>query len=115
MTGQGELNFNWAGNPQKSLEQSNIHLSDIGITHFIWQAGIIGFMWLVYGLSKLWLDIFRLRDYLIVTSYVVIATFTLPTIDMLLRRDSMFLFSIFLGMLANIQAFEKSVDVAEGA
>jgi hypothetical protein len=116
LAGYGLLNINWEGNPEKSLQQQQaIHLSDIGITHFIWQAGLIGFIWLIYGLSKFWLDIFRLREYLFVSSYLIIATFTIPTIDMLLRNDSMFMFALFLGLFAGIPVSVKTEAVAEGA
>jgi hypothetical protein len=102
LTGYGILNFNWEGNAENTLQKKGIHLSDIGIIHFIWQAGLIGFIWLVYGLSKLWRDALRFREQLPISSYFIVAIFTLPTIDMLLRNDDLFLFAIFLGLSANM-------------
>ena len=102
ITGRGILNFNWEGNSENKLQQRGIHLSDIGVTHFIVQAGLIGLIWLIYGLFRLWSDVLHFREQLLISSYFIIATFTLPTLDMLLRRDSLFLFAIFLGLFSSV-------------
>jgi len=114
-TGYGLLNFNWGGNPENKLQKNGIHLSDIGITHFIWQAGLIGFIWLIYGLFKLWGDVFRFRKYLLISSYFIIATFTMPTVDMFLRNDSLFLFALFLGLSSTVFVNDKTDLSTEGA
>lgn len=107
VVGHGILNFNWEGNKEKKLRQLDMHLSDIGMIHFIVQAGIIGLVWLVYGIIKGWCDIIRYRKYLLVSSYFIIATFTSPTIDMLLRTDSLFLFALFLGLFSSAIVFHE--------
>jgi hypothetical protein len=101
LLGRGLLNFNWKENKENILQQEKgIHLSDIGITHFFVQAGLVGFLWFIYGLFQIWRDIFRFREYMFISSYFILATFTMLTIDMYLRVDSMFLFASFLGMFS---------------
>ncbi|HBG04809.1 MAG: hypothetical protein A2075_11580 [Geobacteraceae bacterium GWC2_58_44] len=104
VVGRGLQNFNWQGNQERNLQKYlGIHLSDIGIVHFLVQAGLVGFLWLLYGLLKLWKDLFRLRDHLVVACYFIIGTFTMPTLDMFLRvGDSLFLFAVFLGLTSSI-------------
>jgi hypothetical protein len=99
--GQGILNFNWEGNQERKLWQLGLHLSDIGMIHFVVQAGIIGFIWLMWAFFKIWRDIFRFRLLLPISSYFVVATFASPTIDMVLRSDSLFLSFAFLGILSS--------------
>jgi hypothetical protein len=114
--GQGLFNFNWEGNKEKYLqEEKGIHLSDIGITHFFVQAGIIGFIWFLYGLYKMWSDIISYRKYIFITSYFVLATITMPTIDMFLRSDSMFLFAVFLGIFSTLAFADNTHSVAKVA
>ena len=97
--GRGLLNFNWQGNTEKYLQyEKGIHLVDIGITHFIVQAGLIGLIWLIYGLFRMWLDVIYNSETLIVSCYYVVATFTMPTLDMFLEMDTLFLFAVFLGL-----------------
>jgi hypothetical protein len=103
VTGLGMLNFNWDGNTEKRLQvYRGIHLSDIGVVHFLVQAGLVGFLWLMYGLMKIWKDILFFRKHLSVACYFIIGTFTLPTLDMFLRKDSLFLFAVFLGLSSSI-------------
>jgi hypothetical protein len=109
LLGRGLLNFNWQGNKEKYLQtEKGIHLSDIGITHFIVQAGLVGFLWFIYGLYKIWGDIFRFRRYMNITSYFMLATFTMLTIDMFLRADSMFLFAAYLGIFSTSTFSDKA-------
>lgn len=115
IAGHGILNFNWEGNKERKLQQLGMHLSDIGMIHFVVQAGIIGFAWLIYGFIKGWHDIIRYRKHLLVSSYFILATFTSPTIDMLLRSDSLFLFALFLGLFANTIAAQKTNVFSERA
>lgn len=117
ITGRGMMNFNWKENKEKRLQEYlGIHLSDIGIVHFLVQAGLIGFVWLLYGLFKLWKDIFLFRRHLIVACYFIIGTFTMPTLDMFLRsEDSMFLFAVFLGLSSSIIMKAKTDAVPAGA
>jgi hypothetical protein len=104
LTGRGLQNFNWEKNPEKSLQKySGISLSDIGIVHFLVEAGLVGGVWLLYGLLKLWRDVFRLRRHLVVASYFIIGTITMPTLDMFLRQDdTQFLFAVFLGLVSSM-------------
>ena len=112
ITGRGLWNFNWEGDNEKRLQQyQGIHLSDIGITHFIVQAGLIGSIWLVWGLLKLWKDIFQFRCQLAIASYYILATFTMPTLDLFFRSDSLLLFAVFLGMSSKIITANKSYPV----
>lgn len=115
VTGRGILNFNWEGNPERRLQQFfGIHLSDIGVMNFLVQAGIIGIVWLLYGLFKLWKDILLYRSHLVIACYFIIGTFTMPTIDMFFRNDSLFLFAVFLGISSGIIAAAETNDVPEG-
>jgi O-antigen ligase len=103
ITGRGIYNFNWKGNTEKRLQEvKGIHLSDIGITSFVVQAGLIGIVWLVFGLCKIWRDMWLFRNHLVVSCYFVIGTFTMPTLDMFFRRDSLFLFATFLGLWSSV-------------
>jgi len=111
LTGRGLFNFNWEGNSEKKIQQIGIHLSDIGITHFIVQAGLIGLIWLIYGLFRMWLDIIYNSEAIIVSSYFVVATFTMPTLDMFLRVDTLFLFAVFLGLTSYMYPVSKSLEV----
>lgn len=102
LMGRGLLNFNWEGNPDKRMQgRYHIHLSDVGIVEFLVQSGIVGFLWLISGLFFLWKDIFFFRDQMAATSYIMIGTFTMPTLDMFFRHDSMFLFAAFLGVTSS--------------
>jgi len=115
ITGRGIYNFNWTGNTEKRLQEvKGIHLSDIGIVSFVVQAGLIGVIWLGFGLLKIWKDIWHFRNHLVVSCYFIIATFTLPTLDMLFRRDSLFLFAIFLGLWSSIIVAVHSGKTTEG-
>ncbi len=117
ITGRGMINFNWEEDKEKKLQEYyGIHLSDIGIVHFLVQAGLIGFVWLLYGLFRLWKDIFLFRGYLCIACYFMIGTFTMPTIDMFLRvEDSMFLFAVFLGLFSSMIMNVKPGVVPAGA
>jgi hypothetical protein len=113
--GRGIWNFNWKENNEKALQMyRGIHLSDIGITHFIVEAGLIGFIWLLYWLFRLWKDIFRFRGQLAIAAYFVIATFTMPTLDMMFRNDNLFVFAVFLGISSSMIAAAKTDAVLEG-
>jgi len=115
ITGRGIWNFNWAGDNERTLQKyRGIHLSDIGITHFIVEAGLVGFMWLLYGLLRIWKDIFRFRGQLAIASYFVIATFTMPTIDLMFRNDNLFVFAVFLGISSSMITAAKTDKVLEG-
>jgi len=104
LAGRGLQNFNWEKNPEKNLQRySGISLSDIGVVHFLVEAGLVGSIWLLYGLLKLWRDVFRLRGHLVVACYFIIGTFTMPTLDMFLRQDdTQFLFAVFLGLVSSM-------------
>ena len=116
ITGRGMLNFNWEGSPEYRLQRyKGIHLSDIGIFDFLVQAGLIGFIWLSYGLIRIWKDIWRYRMHISVVCYFIIGTFTMPTLDMFLRADSLFLFAVFLGMTSNVIMTSKPAAVPERA
>ncbi len=105
LLGKGMRNFNWSGNPELRLQKRfSLHLSDIGITHFVVQSGLVGLIWFVYGLGRFWKETFRRRDALHVTGYFILASITIPTIDMFLRDDTLFLFALFLGLLSNMTA-----------
>jgi hypothetical protein len=114
VAGYGLLNFNWEGNNEKKMQARGIHLSDIGATHFIVQSGFIGLIWLLYGLLKIWRDFLRFPDKRLISCYVVIATFTAPTLDMMLRYDSMFIFFVFVGILAGMRSSDTVSPVAQG-
>jgi hypothetical protein len=107
LTGRGLFNYNWEGNSEKKIQQTGIHLSDIGITHFIVEAGLIGLIWLIYGLFRMWLDIVYNSETIIVSSYFVVATFTMPTLDMFMRVDTLFLFAVFLGLTSCMYSVDK--------
>jgi hypothetical protein len=115
ITGRGLQNFNWEGNKERELQKyMGIHLSDIGVIHFLVQAGLVGFFWLLYGLCKLWTDMFKMRNHLVVASYFIIGTFTLPTLDMFLREnDSLFLFAVFLGLASSIIFTTKTESILQ--
>ena len=115
ITGRGIWSFNWKGNNERNLQRyKGIHLSDIGITHFIVEAGLIGFIWLLYGLLRLWKDIFRFRGQLAITAYFIIATFTMPTLDMMFRNDNLFVFAVFLGLSSSMITAARTDAVLEG-
>ena len=115
VTGRGMLNFNWKGNPDKRLQHNyGIHLSDIGVMNFLIQAGLIGAVWLAYGLFRLWKDILLYRKNLAVACYFILGTLTMPTIDMFFRYDSLFLFAVFLGLLSSIIMAAETDAVTEG-
>ena len=115
ITGRGIWNFNWEDNPDKRMqEQYGIHLSDIGVMDFLVQAGLIGIVWLAYGLFRLWKDILLYRKYLVAACYFIIGTFAMPTIDMFFRNDSLFLFAVFLGLSSSIIEDAKTDAVPEG-
>ena len=95
-------------------EQYGIHLSDIGVMDFLVQAGLIGIVWLAYGLFSLWKDILLYRKHLVAACYFIIGTFAMPTIDMFFRNDSLFLFAVFLGLSSSIIEDAKTDAVPEG-
>ncbi|SPD73161.1 membrane hypothetical protein [uncultured Desulfobacterium sp.] len=98
-TGRGLLNFNWEGNPDKHMQLNyHIHLSDVGIFHFLIEAGVIGFIWLIFCFFRVWRDIFAFREQLAITCYFIVGTFCSLTLDMFLGYDSLFLSSVFLGV-----------------
>lgn len=115
IAGRGIYNFNWEGNTENRLQEyEGIHLSDIGIIPFIVQAGLVGIIWIVYGLLNIWKDIWVFRNNLVISSYFIIGTFTMPTLDMFLRKDSLFLFAVFLGLTSSIIVAVNSDAVPEG-
>ncbi|MBI5237017.1 MAG: hypothetical protein HY887_01150 [Deltaproteobacteria bacterium] len=115
ITGRGILNFNWKDNPDKRLQQNyGIHLSDIGVMDFLIQTGLIGAVWLAYGLLRLWKDILLYRKHLAVACYFIIGTFTMPTIDMFFRYDSLFLFAVFLGLSSSVIMSAKTDAFTQG-
>lgn len=116
ITGRGVLNFNWKGNTEKYMQQYHgIHLSDIGITQFLVQAGTIGIIWLLYGLYRIWRDILIYRRHIItVACYFIIGTFAMPTLDMFLRFDTIFIFAVFLGISSGMIRAARNGAVSEG-
>lgn len=116
LIGRGIYNFNWAGNNEKQLQAlKGVHLSDIGITHFIVQAGLIGALWIAYGLLKIWRDIWLYRKSLVVSCYFIIATFAMPTLDILLLTNALFMFGVFLGLVSSAIVPPTSKPVLKGA
>jgi hypothetical protein len=111
--GHGILNLNWVGNSEYMMRSRAVHLSDIGIIHLFVQAGLIGFFWLLYGLSRLWLDTIRFREKLPISSYFIVGTFAMATIDMFLRNDSIFLFAVILGLFSSTFATSETVAVKD--
>lgn len=91
-----------------------VHLSDIGIMHLFVQAGLIGFFWLLYGLTRLCFDTIRFREKLQISSYFIVGTFAMATIDMFLRNDSIFLFAVILGLFSSTFATFETATVTEG-
>lgn len=99
--GRGLLNFNWKGNQDRYLQQhKNLHLSDIGTTQFFVQSGLLGIIWFLFGFVKIWGDLLLRQRKSLWASYIVLATITMPTIDLFLRTDSLMPFCLFLGLLS---------------
>jgi len=99
--GQGLVNFNWEENPEARLQRMSITLSDVGIVHLVVTAGMMGLLWFVIGLFFIWFDILRTRGSLLISTYIIIATITIPTIDLFVRQDHIFVFGIILAALSN--------------
>jgi hypothetical protein len=121
LTGRGLLNLNWSGNSEKKLQKyRGIWLADIGIMAFLVQSGLAGALWLVYGLFKIWKDVFRYRTQMVITSYFILGTITMPDLDMFFRSSppelSLFLFAVFLGIASNAieQELHAVRDQSEG-
>ncbi len=98
--GHGILNFNWVENRESRLQAQGIHFADIGLMHLLFKAGIIGVIWFIYGFLKIWKDTLHNRTPMEISSYFILATLAAPTIDMFLRVDSLFLFSLFAGVFS---------------
>jgi hypothetical protein len=98
--GQGLRNIVWVGSKENSLRQIGINLSDIGIMHLFVQSGILGMLWFIPGIIMIWIDILRYKNGATASFYIVIATITMPTIDLFLREDTLFIFAIFLGLFS---------------
>ncbi|KAF0189230.1 MAG: hypothetical protein FD168_1077 [Desulfobulbaceae bacterium] len=116
IVGRGIYNFNWKESAEKDLQENRgIHLSDIGITHFVVQAGLVGVLWLVYGILKIGRDIWLYRKGLIVSCYFIIAIFAMPTLDILLLTSSLFCFGVFLGLTSNAITTSNLNAVSKGS
>ena len=102
--GNGIRHSEWEKNPELRMQLRGIHLSDIGIMHLFVESGVLGLIWLVFALFFIWRDIIKFRNFLHISSYVVLATIIIPLIDLLIRSDTAFVFVTFLGILS------KSID-----
>lgn len=98
-TGYGIMNFNWEKNPDSRLQQQNIHSSDIGITHIVYESGLVGVAWLIGLTLTVFLRTRKVSCYQ-TEVYIFLAVIVSPTLDLFLRRDTLFLFSTFLGIAA---------------
>jgi len=107
--GQGILNLNWAKNPETRLHLLGINLSDIGIISWVFTAGTIGFVWFITGLGLIWSDIMRCNRCLIASAFLILATISMPTIDLFIRKDHIILFAIFLAIFSNGVAASKAI------
>jgi hypothetical protein len=109
--GSGFIDYSWEGSLERRLRANGIHSTDIGIVQFIAATGFIGFMWIITGFFILWKDIIHYRSMLLFSSYFILATITMPTIDLFMRTDTIFLFSVFLALQSNIiQTTRTSVN-----
>lgn len=101
LTGRGVLNFNWPGNSDSYAQKYlNLHISDIGVFHMLFNFGIIGGLFVLLLLGNIAKDIPFSISTPQVASYFIIGIILLPQIDMFFHLDHIFLFSIFLAFFA---------------
>jgi hypothetical protein len=105
--GQGVLNINWEMNPEKKLKKAGLFLADIGIMDLFVMSGLAGFVWFLFGFLKMWKDILLYREYLQASSYIILATIIMPTIDLFFYSGAIFLFGVFLGLFTNAISVKK--------
>ena len=104
LIGYGYWNTNWEKNPQKSVEKRGISFADIGIVHLMITSGILGLIWLFYGMARFIPRILRGYHSLEASAYVILGVTTITTLDYFIYgASSIFIFGIFLGLLGNIQ------------
>lgn len=97
--GYGYWNFVWKKNPEAQLQERGIHFSDIGITHLIIESGLVGAVWLFYGLIRFIPAILKGNRPLDAIAYIIFALMVIVTLDYFLGGNTIFLFGIFLGLI----------------
>lgn len=112
VTGHGFQNANWIENNERYVQKAyGFYLSDIGWMHFFYKCGLIGIIWLAIGLLLLLKDTFQSPNCKEVGIYFLIGIIMLPTIDLFMSQDHIFIFGIFLGLMSNhIQKKHSVVD-----
>ncbi len=111
--GHGIRNINWEQNPEEQLKDQGIYLADIGIVHIAVESGLIGMTWFLFGVGMICFSIVKMKNTPEITAYFILALIVMPTLDLfLIRTDIIFMFSIFLGLLARVQRAYTTVTCA---
>lgn len=112
--GYGYENINWDKSIEIQLQENGIYKSDIGITHFFYENGVLGMFWffamVLIVLKKTWLFKDKYPEVIV---YFILSFSVMVTLDFLFDDSTILLFGIFLGILARleIQEHENTVGV----
>lgn len=111
--GYGFVNFNWEKSPEPRLRAKGIFKEDIGISHLFYENGLLGGLWLMGLAVALLLSSWPVKQEIPeVIAYFIFAFSVMPTLDYLLYRNTILIFGIFLGMLAQYSVYGKIVPEA---
>lgn len=97
--GYGYENENWAGSPVKKLMEEGLFATDIGITEFFYNNGLIGLAWFLSVSLFVFKYCKTIRySYPEVVCYFVLAYSTMVTLDYLFHPSKIFIFGLFFGL-----------------
>ena len=114
--GYGCENLNWEKSPEPQLRARGIFKSDIGISHFFYENGLLGLMWFIALTVALVKRVWPLKQHIPeITAYFILSYAVLITLDYFFRRYNILLFGIFLGLLSQYSNFQKKdLDLQTG-
>lgn len=97
--GYGYENDNWEGNPKEKLMEKGLFATDIGITEFFYNNGMIGLVWFL----AISLSIFKCCKtiryaYPEIVCYFILAYTTIITLDYFFHSTKIFVFGLFYGL-----------------
>ena len=111
LIGHGICNFTWEGNPEAWRQKVlGFYLSDIGIMHLLYDSGLAGLLWFLAGLIRFIPDAVQANQYQEVGAYFVLGAIMMPTIDLFISLNNIFLFGIFLALMAKVVVVSPKDD-----
>jgi hypothetical protein len=104
--GRGIWNDTQIINNPENLKSEGIHLSDIGITDFLFHFGLLGLLWMLLLFKKIFKILFKniktvnQNIHYGIVGYFIFSIFTAPTLNCLVGRKTIIYFALVLALIS---------------